>query len=448
MARRGGPATIAEEENAKANTTVAASPRPLVSPLPASLQEGLLGPRLPGLDGMRMIAVFLVVTYHFGFQAVPGSHGVLAFFVLSGFLITWLLLKEQEQFGAISLRMFYLRRVLRIFPAFYCFWLLWTLTLIRLDKPVVWGQALSALAYLSNYYQAIFGDPNTGYSHVWSLGIEEQFYLLWPILFVALGGASMRVAAVLAAVIGTVWVYRAVLQFVVGVDQGYIYAAFDTRADHPAVGCLLAVLLRSGSLPRLWAWLCAPWMSMLVLASLATSISLSQIFGTPYRNVVGFAVDPLLVAVLIAQAIALRDSPLWRWLNWRWVRYLGTISYSIYLYQQVLIGPTRDVLVSYPVIVQLGAALAVVILAGSASYHLVERPFLLLKDKLASPRAAGLRSRLPHVSPTLAEGACVVRSSDYSAKRTGMRTAFACSGRPEALAFSSTSEPRVVPRRS
>ena len=102
--------------------------------LPPGLREALARSHAPGLDGLRMVAVFLVVFYHFGFQAVPGGHGVLGFFVLSGFLITWLLLKEQERFGSISLRLFYLRRLLRIVPAFLCFWLIWTAALVLTGK--------------------------------------------------------------------------------------------------------------------------------------------------------------------------------------------------------------------------------------------------------------------------------------------------------------------------
>src|SRR5881396_1438100 len=319
------------------------------SVLPVTLREGLSSSHLPGLDGLRMVAVFLVVFYHLGFPTASGGHGVLIFFVLSGFLITWLLLKEQEQFGSISLRLFYLRRVLRIFPAFYCFWLLWTAAQLLFDKPIVWGQALSALAYLTNYYQAIFGDPDTGYSHTLSLGIEEQFYLLWPVCLLALGRDGQRIPAVLVAVIGTVWVYRGVLQFVVGIDQGYIYEAFDTRADHLAIGCLLAVLLRSGRLPWLWGWLCIPWMSILTLSLLVTSMWLAQVFGT--------------------------------------------LSYSIYLYQQVVIPPIQKTLASYPLPVRLGVALTTVILVAGVSYHLVEQPFLRLKNTIAS-HSAGWRRRL------------------------------------------------------
>ena len=88
-----------------------------------ALRAKLNLPNIPALDGMRAVAVFLVIIYHFGFDRVPGGLGVLIFFVLSGFLITWLLLKENDSTGQVSIRGFYIRRALRIFPAFYCFWL-------------------------------------------------------------------------------------------------------------------------------------------------------------------------------------------------------------------------------------------------------------------------------------------------------------------------------------
>src|SRR5438105_3314001 len=159
---------------------------PAATSPPSTLGRSLSARHLPALDGLRMVSAFLVVLYHSGFEHVPGGHGVLAFFVISGFLITWLLLQEEARRGAVSLRLFYVRRTLRIFPAFYAFWLLWTGALLLSGRPIHWPQALSALGYVSNYYQAISGDPNTGYSHTWSLAIEEQFYLLWPMSFIAL----------------------------------------------------------------------------------------------------------------------------------------------------------------------------------------------------------------------------------------------------------------------
>jgi peptidoglycan/LPS O-acetylase OafA/YrhL len=366
-------------------------------PLPAALREAIATPHLPGLDGLRMIAAFLVVFYHFGFGVVPGDHGVLAFFVLSGFLITWLLLAEEERHGAISLRLFYLRRALRIFPAFYAFWALWTALLLVFDKRIVWGQTWSAFAYLNNYYQAILGDPNTGYSHTWSLGIEEQFYLLWPMSLIALRRRPR--IAIVAAAIGVIWVYRALLELVVGVNQNYVYEAFDTRADHLLIGCLLAMLLRGEHLGQLWRWLCKPFVSVVTLAVLIASIRAAQVFGAPYRNVIGFALDPLLVAVLIAQVLALSRSPLWSWLNWRWVRYLGLISYSVYLYQQVVIEPVRAAFAAYPLPVQLAGAVGVVVLVAACSYHVIERPFLRLKERIAT-RSTGARAPAVALAPS------------------------------------------------
>ncbi len=337
---------------------------------------------LPGLDGLRMVSVLLVVVYHFGFLSVPGGHGVLAFFVISGFLITWLLLKEEDRYGAVSLKLFYIRRTLRIFPAFYAFWILWTAAMLAFHKPIIWPQALSALAYVNNYYQAILGDPGTGYSHTWSLGIEEQFYLLWPVSFIALRRRRSRAVAGVAGVILAVWIHRAILKLVVGVWQGYFYEAFDTRADHLMMGCLLALLLHDGYLPGLFRRLRRVWVSVVTVALLVVSVALGETYGSGYRDIIGFALDPLLIAAIIVQAMALRESPAWSWLNWRPVRYLGALSYSIYLYQQVIVEPAKKLLASQGVAVQLAGVLVAVVLAAAASYHLVECPFLRLKDRI------------------------------------------------------------------
>src|SRR5437867_7415366 len=124
-----------------------------------SVAAALGGSRLPALDGLRAVAVFVVMAYHFGIAAVPGDLGVSAFFVLSGFLITWLLLKEHRATGGMSLRQFYTRRVLRIFPAYYAF-----IALTYAGDHVrgqAWppGLAPSALVYLVNYFNALNGHP-------------------------------------------------------------------------------------------------------------------------------------------------------------------------------------------------------------------------------------------------------------------------------------------------
>jgi peptidoglycan/LPS O-acetylase OafA/YrhL len=351
--------------------------------LPESLREGLSRPQLPGLDGLRAISAFLVVFYHAGSPLVPGSLGVLAFFVISGFLITWLLLKEYEKYGDVSLKLFYIRRSLRIFPAFYVYWAGVVGMLWLSHKRLVWPQAIASLLYVNNYYQAINGDPNTALSHTWSLGVEEQFYLLWPLAFVWMAGNRERLMKVLAAAIVVVWIHRLTLHFA-GVDQGYIYESFDTRADHLLIGCLLAVTLRLGKLPGLWKWLCAnTGMPALTFALLIGSSVLNNTIAG-YRDTVGFVVEPLLVAALITQLVALSGTALWSWVNVRWVRYLGRISYSVYLYQQIVPGFVDKALPQAPMLIRLLCSVVAVTAAASASYFFVERPFLKLKDRLAT----------------------------------------------------------------
>jgi peptidoglycan/LPS O-acetylase OafA/YrhL len=122
--------------------------------LPAHLDSKLSHSHIPALDGLRAVAVFLVIVAHFGFVMVPGTHSVMIFFVLSGFLITWLLLKENERYGAVSLAAFYKRRTLRIFPAFYAYWMLMITFLVGTGRAVLWPHAWSALFYTSNYISA------------------------------------------------------------------------------------------------------------------------------------------------------------------------------------------------------------------------------------------------------------------------------------------------------
>ncbi len=352
------------------------------------LESGLRDSHMAGLDGMRAIAAFMVVFNHFEVPMISGGEGVLMFFTLSGFLITWTLLRENDETGAVSLRRFYLRRSLRIFPAFYWYAaVLLGVPLLRYGT-LVRPEITAALLYFDNYYQALHGDPNTGFSHTWSLAVEEQFYLLWPLTFLLLRKNYRRLSQVLTGAILAIWVYREVLIFVFGVRERYIYRAFDTRADNLLIGCLLAVMLRAGYFPRLWNWISArPWFAFTIAGLLALS-SVADTQWPSYRHNLDFMVNPLLTAVWIAQLIALRGVAPWSWMNWQWVRYLGRISYSIYLYQQLVMIAARDRLSHLPAVVQLPALIAIIVAIASASYFFVERPFLKLKNRYLQPGTA------------------------------------------------------------
>ena len=367
-------------------TATAPAPAPAVTApavsASARLHENLAKRQIPGLDALRAFAVFVVMAYHFGFTAIPGGYGVVAFFVLSGFLITWLLLKEQDATGTVSLRKFYIRRSLRIFPAFYAFWLLLVAALFVTGRHVPWDHAASAFVYLSNYYNALLGDPNSGFSHTWSLAIEEQFYLLWPAAFLLLIRQPQKMAARLVGLILAVWVYRVILVRVFAVDQGYIYAAFDTRFDALLVGCLVAVVLHWKRAERATQWLLAhPALALLPLLGVYLLVADLPFQVPNRRDIFGFALVPPLLALFMVQVIGFQGTRSWSWLDHPVLRFLGRISYPLYLYQQITLHMVRDALAGWPVAIQFSAACAVTVAVASASFYILEQPFLRLKKR-------------------------------------------------------------------
>ena len=196
-----------------------------------------------------------------------------------------------------------------------------------------------------------------------------------------------RIGALAFAILG-IWVYRLTLVHVLHVGQGYIYEAFDTRADHLAIGCLLAVTLYESRVPRLFNGLTGhAWLIWVTLALLGISSAIPFLTPHDYRDSAGFIVEPLLVAVLIVQAVSFRDTTA-RWMNWRGVRFAGRISYSIYLYQQILIHPVKRILTPFPAPIALLGAVTCVLITAAASYYLVEKPFLALKEVVGQRKKA------------------------------------------------------------
>lgn len=352
---------------------------------PGMLQSGLTRKHLPTLDGLRAVAVLLVILDHASLAA-PGGLGVLMFFVLSGFLITWLLLKEDAVTGTVSISNFYFRRVLRIFPAFYAYAVLIIALALWMAKPIIWPQIAASLFYVNNYYQAIHGDPASGFSQTWSLGVEEQFYLTWPALFVLLRRDMSKFKRVVAVLIVGAWVYRAILQFAFHVHQGWFYEAFDTRFDHLLAGCLLALVLFKGVSERWERYCSSGWLLAAACAMLVFSVYLEFVYAAAYRDSIGFIVDPLVVAAMIPMLIAQRQRFAVRWLEAEPVRFVGRVSYSAYLYQQLVTEPVMKIFRGFPLILRVTLTVGAVIAAASCSYYVIERPFLRLKD-LSKARA-------------------------------------------------------------
>jgi peptidoglycan/LPS O-acetylase OafA/YrhL len=352
------------------------------------LESRLAQGKIPALDGIRAIAISLVVIFHLhlpvfqSWEESLGRTGVTLFFVLSGFLITWLLLKEDTRSGDVSLPKFYMRRFLRIFPGFYCFWIIYVLLALLVRKHVSWGNCIAALLYVSNYYWPLRGAGVGGMVLTWSLGVEEQFYVIWPSIFKRFRRNLGNVSLVLGALCGGVLVHRILLNYVWHASPIYLYAAFDTRMDSLAIGCLLAISIRTGRASRFVHFVCAHWsLPFLTFAGLALSMAMPSLAsGFTYWNVEGFTVESVLAAILIVQMVVLGSRACWAWISWGWVRFIGTISYSWYLYNAI--GP--DAVNHSPLghtLLRAPLGLVAGLLLASASYYIVETPFLRLKSK-------------------------------------------------------------------
>lgn len=384
------------------------------SPLPGDAPEGLPPTaghgRVAALDGLRGIAVLLVVLGH-GLGAawqledtpvarlfeVPfnGGVGVTVFFVLSGYLITSILVRERERTGRVSLRDFYLRRTFRILPAFYVF-LAVVAVLAAVGAIRVGGSDLLASGLMvHNYWSA--GDT-WWLGHTWSLAVEEQFYLVWPLLLLWLRprrACQFGVAYLLAAPVVRVASYVFVPD-----SQDQVWEMFHTRADSLLTGCLIALL--PVAYPGVWArvrrWAglraAVPLAVVAVLVSSALEVTLGGLWSFP----AGYTVTNLATAVVVVSitTAGARTTRTTRVLSWRPLTAVGLISYSLYLYQQVFLpefGLTPSLAGSSgPWTALLGIAAALV--AATMSYHLVEQPFLRLKNRFSrvglptGPRAA------------------------------------------------------------
>jgi peptidoglycan/LPS O-acetylase OafA/YrhL len=338
-------------------------------------------PNIPALDAVRGIAASMVVVAHTLGPRQLGSTAVAIFFVLSGFLITWLLVRESDTTGEISLRDFYLRRVLRIFPAFYVFWVVCIGAAALRGIQVPWGEAWSSFFYIGDYYEALKHAPDGIMGITWSLGVEEKFYLLWPFIFATLHRKPAKLLKAGCLFIVGIWLYRIVLSLAFSLPADYLRYAFESRFDNILYGSVLALSFRMGKIdPILRAVQRLPLMPVALAALLIGLTFLEERSGARYYFVFGMALDATIISVALMQLVYLAALRSWTWLNHPALRFLGRISYSLYLYHIVVIAtvlhyfPHLRIRWSYPLI-YVGS-----IFMAYASYRLVEKPFLKLKE--------------------------------------------------------------------
>jgi len=366
----------------------------------------------PGLDGLRAIAVMAVLLYHADLGWIPGGFlGVEVFFVISGYLITALLLAEWRQVGRINLKDFWLRRARRLLPALYL------LLVVTMAFAVVFlpgevaglrGDVMAAVGYVTNWF-LIFGQESYFESvgrpsvlqHLWSLAVEEQFYLIWPIVLavgLGLGATRLRQRRVLTvAIVGAAASAVAMaLLYKPGVDPSRVYFGTDTRATGLLCGAALAFLWSPGdkyrpastrhqrlTLPgrgrfrRRWGWTAPLVLDFLGIAALGGLLWFFLHLGEfePFLYRGGFALVALTTVAAIMAVVHPYAHVGSRLLGSAPMRWLGVRSYGIYLWHWPVFMVTRPELdVPFSGLPLLALRLTITIVLADLSYRFVETP--------------------------------------------------------------------------
>jgi peptidoglycan/LPS O-acetylase OafA/YrhL len=363
----------------------------------SSQRPGFRLGRRPSLDGIRGWAVLMVMAFHMDSERLlPGGFiGVDIFFVLSGFLITTLLVEEWNARGSIDLRAFYIRRALRLFPAFVCV-VCFASALIAAhdlfgspggDETPLLKTLLTSFLYLNNWVNAFTWWDLGPLNHTWSLAVEEQFYLIWPAsLLLALRARIPRRGLMLVVTLGIL--VSVALRYALWPDVADFNRAtfgLDVNAASLLIGALLGLAAIEGWLPRsakaVWA---------LRPVAVASGIGLVYFGLTGTRAMAflrdgGYALIALAAAALVCLALVDQSAPLRLIFNNRPITYIGSISYGLYLWHdpiyRMLYARELPGIVDYPLRVILAFTAAI------CSYYIVERPFLRLKSKFGASRA-------------------------------------------------------------
>jgi peptidoglycan/LPS O-acetylase OafA/YrhL len=347
------------------------------------------GFQIPSLDGLRAVSFGFVFAAHAGLnEVIPGAFGVTVFFFLSGFLITTLMRLEYEKSGHVSLKHFYLRRVLRILPPFYLvlFGAVVGCLLGIVPGSFDWGSVTAQALHYGNYWiiaRGFDGVP-AGTGVYWSLAVEEHFYLLFPLLYLTLKRLGLNPGGQAAALLGLcamVLLWRVLLVFALEASEDRTAIATDTRFDSLLFGCTLAIfgnpVLDSSSFgERTWKYLLFP----LGVAGLLGSFLVRDM---TFRETLRYSLQG---ACLIPIFVCAIRYPAWwpmRVLNLRPVAYVGMLSYSLYLMHQILIYLAIEHLdaTMHRFFVGL-AALGAALLLATIIYQLVEKPCARLRRRL------------------------------------------------------------------
>ncbi|HQX32581.1 MAG TPA: acyltransferase [Thauera sp.] len=353
---------------------------------------------IPSLDGMRAFSIALVIFAHAASTRLApafldrpaftslGNVGVRFFFIISGFLITTLLLRDIDRHGGIRIKLFYIRRALRILPAalFYIgvMWMLYLggvidLTYHHLSETHV-ATAIPDLIHVLTFTANYQLDYNWYFNHQWSLSVEEQFYFLWPFALY-FWGLRYGMRGVMVTILVVPFIRLGM--YLIDRPELALSREFQAVCDSLAMGCLAAItynrLMDHPLVQKLTRWPAIP------LGGLCIAIGYGAAFiSRPLAYIAGQTLANFGIVLLLLHVISHPRSLAGRVLNTRPLIALGVLSYSLYLWQEpFLYFRGTSWFTAFPQNIVLALA------AASASYFLVERPFLALKEKFGKPPA-------------------------------------------------------------
>lgn len=366
---------------------------------------------IQGLDGVRgLAALSVVVTHLHGWlflqdvgilsprvaPLLDGRSGVQAFFVLSGFLITLLLIGETARTGTVSLSKFYYRRALRILPLYGIFLLAVTVIYV-MDHRL---SSVTSLVYAYTYlYNFISHAHYTGFiGHTWSLAVEEHFYMVWPVLFYLFYRAHRRglAAALLIAIPGSLVLHWALIRS--GAFADFFVWRWSFIAGYSiAAGCLLAMAFKSfGRSPAVEKFFSGP-VPLVLCAVLCTLPMALMGLSWAVDNILSHYCRGLGFVFLLGWLYRHQQSRAVHLLEWSPLAYCGRISYGIYLYQGLFLGnePARTAGIFWPP--SQGVGLVLLVFVAPLSFHFFERPFIRLKRKYQSGASPARQSTAKNI---------------------------------------------------
>lgn len=337
---------------------------------------------IPSLDGIRAISIIIVLFSHAGVsRLIPGGFGVTIFFFLSGFIITTLMFREHHKNGSISLRNFYIRRALRLTPSLL---LSISAAIILLLLGAVHGAidplTLSSQIFFFFNYFSIYGNahPIDGLSVLWSLSVEEHFYLIWPTLFILFLKNRIHIVQIVGlAALLLIWRY--VRLFFLHDVEWTIYTLTDTRFDSLIFGCLLALIQNKYKIKQLHN---QTIIYSIIFLSIIVLIFTFIFQGETFRSTWRYTIQGIALLPLFHFSVTMENLMIFRPLNWVISRTIGVWSYNIYLIHYVIIMAfeSHNLAPSHKIIF----ALIVLFLSSvwaALIFHFVEKPLQRIRRK-------------------------------------------------------------------